>query len=86
MKIKPVVVALQLALAVGSLHATSVIAAEDNSNASDQQNNQQESPQAKAETIQITGTRIRRENFSTPTPLVSINREAIVDSGTGALA
>ncbi len=75
MKVKPMVIALKVALLMGT--AQPLFAAEEPDG---------EEAKDKSETVVVTGTRIKRESLSTPTPLIKVSRETIVDSGLGSLS
>ena len=52
-----------------------------------QQEETQSAPQVgDAERISVTGSRIKRDSFSFATPIVSLDQDAIMDTGLGELS
>ena len=45
-----------------------------------------EQEEEKVEKIVVTGSRIKRDSFSVATPLVTMNKDAIADTGLGSLS
>ena len=54
--------------------------------AQDEPGDAAEEAEAVLEEVLVTGSRLRRDSFNVSTPLVSIDNEAIVDTGLGSLA
>jgi iron complex outermembrane receptor protein len=77
---------LTLAIQAVLLSALPMATALAQDNSSNNEITSEISNKTSAEKITVTGSRLRRDSFSISTPLVTIGREAIEDTGLGSLA
>lgn len=79
MKKKLITIAIQTALISTSLLLTPQLLAQQSSTEAAKKENE-------TEKIQVTGSRLRRDSFTMSTPMVTLDKEAIQDTGLGSLS